>query len=104
MPGPTAREQELDTVTPWAEVDWKIYHNRSEMPSIPLKRISGTHRLSPCPMIVMRSWMTLWRTTPLRPDIPPGPNGTGEKEEITTWLTEGIVERDAMAQTDNVRS
>ena len=37
--------------------------------------------------------MTLWRTTLLRPDTPPEPNGTGEKEEITAWLTEGAVER-----------
>ena len=37
--------------------------------------------------------MTLWRTTLLRPDTPPEPNGTGEKEEITAWLTEGVVER-----------
>ena len=104
MPGLTAGEQELDADTPWVEVDQKIYHNQSETPSIPLKRISGTHRLSPCPTIVMKSRMTLWRTTLLRPNTPPEPNGTGEKEEITTWLTEGIVERDAMAQMDDARS
>ena len=63
-----------------------------------------THCLSPCLMIATRSRMTLWRTTPLRPDIPPGLNGTGEKEETTAWLTEGIVGRDAMARTDVVRS
>ena len=83
--------------TPWVEEDRKIYHNLPEMPSIPHKRISGTHRLSPCPMIATRSRMTLWRTTPLRPDIPPGLNGTGEKEGTTAWPTEGIVGRDAMA-------
>ena len=33
--------------------------------------------------------MTLGRTTPLRPDIPPGANETGEKEETIAWLTEG---------------
>ena len=83
--------------TPWVEVDWKMYHNQSETPSIPLKRISGTHRLSPCPTIVMKSQMVLLRTTLLRPDTPPEPNETGEKEEITAWLTGGIVKKDAMA-------
>ena len=63
--------------TPWVEEDQKTCHNRPEMPSIPHKRISGTHRLSPCPMIATRSRMTLWC-------IPPGLNGTGEKEETTT--------------------
>ena len=104
MLGLTTGEQELDADTPWVEVDRKIYHNRSETPSIPLKRISGTHRLSPCPTIVTSSRMTLWRMTLLRPDTPPEPNGTGEKEEITAWLTEGTVERGAMARMDNARS
>ena len=58
--------------TPWVKEDWKIYRNRPETPSIPLKRTSGTHRLSPCPTIATRSQMTLWRMTPLCPDIPPG--------------------------------
>ena len=30
---------------------------------------------------------------PLHPDIPPGLNETGEKEETTAWLTEGVVGR-----------
>ena len=90
--------------TPWVEEDWKIYRNQPETPSIPLKRTSGTHRLSPCPTIAMRSQMTLWRTTPLRPNIPPGVNETGEKEQTTTWLTEGDVGRDAMARMGVVRS
>ena len=42
--------------------------------------------------------------TPPRPDTPPELNGTGEKEEITAWLTEGIIERDAMARMDDARS
>ena len=45
--------------------------------------------------------MTLWRMVPLRPGIPPGLNGTGEKEETTA---EGIVGRDVMARTDVARS
>ena len=56
------------------------------------------------PTIVMKSQMILLRTTLLRPDTPPEPNGTGEKEEITTWLTEGIVKKDAMARMDDARS
>ena len=104
MPGLTAGEQELDADTPWVKVDWKIYHDQSEMASIPLKRISGTHRLSPCSMIVMKSQMILLRTTLPRPDTPPEPNETGEKEEITTWLTEGVVKKDAMARMDDTRS
>ena len=48
--------------------------------------------------------MTLWRMTPLRPDIPPGANETGEKEETTTWLTESDIGRDAMARKGVVRS
>ena len=97
MPGLTAGEQELDADTPWVEVERKMYHDQSEMPSILLKRISGTHRLSPCPTIVMKSQMTLWRMTIPCPDTPPKSNETGEKEEITAWLTEGIVKKDAMA-------
>ena len=89
---------------PWVEEDQKIYHNWPEMPSIPLKRTSGTHHLSPYPTIAMRSRMTLWRTTPLCPDIPPGVNETGEKEETTAWITEGDVGRDAMARMGDARS
>ena len=48
--------------------------------------------------------MTLWCTTPLHPDIPPGANETGEKEETTAWLTEGDVGRDVMARMGVVRS
>ena len=90
--------------TPWVEEDRKIYRNRPETPSIPLKRTSGTRRLSPCLTIATRSRMTLWNMTPLRPDIPPGANETGEKEETTAWLTEGDVGRDAMARMDDARS
>ena len=104
VPGLTAGGQELDVDIPWVEGDQKIYRNRPEMPSIPPKRTSGTHHLSPCPMIVMRSRMTLWCTTPLRPDIPPGGNETGEKEETTAWLIEGDVGRDTMARMDDARS
>ena len=87
--------------TPWVEEDRKIYRNQPETPSILPKRTSGTHCLSPCPTIAMRSQMTLWHTTPLHPDIPPRVNETGEKEETTT---EGIIGRDAMAQMGVVRS
>ena len=83
-----------------------MYHNRSETPSILLKKIrtSGTHRLSLSSMIVMRSRMILLRTIPPRPGIPPEQNETGGKEEITTWLTEGVIEKDIMARMDDARS
>ena len=55
-------------------------------------------------MIVMRSRMILLRTIPPRPGIPPEQNETGGKEEITTWLTEGVVEKDVMARMDDARS
>ena len=55
-------------------------------------------------MIVTKSQMILLHTTLPRPDTPPEQNGTGGKEEITAWLTEGTVERDAMAQMDDARS
>ena len=93
-----------DADTPWVEVDQRIYHNRSEMPSILLKRISGTHRLSPCPTIVTKSQTILLHTTLPRPDTPPKLNRTGEKEETTAWLTEGAVERDTTARMDDARS
>ena len=38
------------------------------------------------------------------PDTPPEQNKTGGKEEITAWLTEGVVEKDAMARMDDARS
>ena len=48
--------------------------------------------------------MILLRTILPRPGIPPEQNETGGKEEITTWLTEGVVEKDVMAQMDDGRS
>ena len=55
-------------------------------------------------MIVMKSQMILLHTTLPRPDTPPEQNETGGKEGITAWLTEGIVEKDAMARMDDARS
>ena len=81
-----------------------MYHNQSETPSILLRRISGTHRLSPCLMIVMKSQMILLHMTLPHPDTPPEQNETGGKEGITAWLTEGIVEKDDMARMDDARS
>ena len=81
-----------------------MYHNQSETPSILLRRISGTPRLSPCSMIVMKSQMILLHTTLPCPDTLPEQNETGGKEEINTWLTEGVIEKDAMAQMDDARS
>ena len=52
--GLTAGGQELDVDIPWVEEDQKIYRNRPETPSIPPKRTSGTHRLSPCLTIATR--------------------------------------------------
>ena len=55
-------------------------------------------------MIVTKSQMILLHTTLPRSDTPPERNGTGGKEETTTWLTEGTIERDAMARMDDARS
>ena len=48
--------------------------------------------------------MILLHTTLPCPDTPPEQNETGGKEEITAWLTEGIVEKDAMAGMEDARS
>ena len=42
--------------------------------------------------------MILSHMTLPRPDTPPEQNETGGKEEITTWLTGGVMEKDAMAR------
>ena len=48
--------------------------------------------------------MILLHTTLPHPDIPPGPNETGGKGEITVWPIEDAIERDAMARMDKARS
>ena len=55
-------------------------------------------------MIVMKSQMILLHMTLPRPDTPPEQNETGGKEEITVWLTEGVIEKDTMARMDDARS